>query len=138
MSRSSLGFVQAGTFKAILSPKLSTAGSMQGSISNCSLLTSSNPRHTHTPHYQRNKSGFSRSDCHLRWQRAAFLSSYFMDQTESNRQDTPSHPDNSPVTVCTPSSSSSPFYRKREKKLKRREKKDRNQGQRTGSIGLKK
>lgn len=89
MSSSSLGFVQAvtGTFKVILSPKLSAVGFMRGSIINYSLLTSSNPRHT--PHYQRNEPGFFKSDCHLRQQRGGFLSSCFMDQTEPSRQDTP-------------------------------------------------
>lgn len=54
MSRSSLGFVQAGTFKAILSPKLSAVGSIRGSIINCSFLTSSN--HIHTLHITRGTS----------------------------------------------------------------------------------
>lgn len=36
MSSSSLGFVQAATFKAILPPKLKAVGSSRGSIINCS------------------------------------------------------------------------------------------------------
>lgn len=135
MSSSLLGFVQAvtGTFKVILSPKLSAVGFMRGSIINYSLLTSSNPRHT--PRYQRNESGFFKSDCHLRWQRGGFLSSCFMNQTEPSRQDTPSHPSNSFVGHSLHSLTFLFFFLKKKKRVGGKNLKKEIRAKESGSIG---